>query len=107
MVEQASGKLRASDDGAIGEQNAETSAPEFLRLPSASFPGQAARLLAREAEATKVDLKAEGVALESGGEDWPDAYRHKPTRPSEQASFVADCGTAQGQILVTQIGLVF
>ena len=98
VVEQASGQMRGCDDGAIGEQNDATEVPEKLVLPSASFPGQIGRAMHVEADRRGLKLHAQGISLESGGEDWPDAYRFKPTRPDEQPYFIVVFRTSSGEV---------
>ena len=82
-VVQSCGKKRRIDNGRRGGQNAATTYSEKSRLCSAFQPGLHVRLIHEEADRAGVDLKAEGIQLESGGEDLPDAFRSIPCRPED------------------------
>ena len=82
-VAQSCGKKRRIDNGRRGGQNAATAYTEKSRLCSAFQPGLHVRLVHEEANRAGVDLKAEGIELETGGEDLPDAFRSIPCRPED------------------------
>jgi hypothetical protein len=75
--------MRRIDNGKRGGQNASTTYSEKSRLCNAFQPGLHARLIHEEAAHAQVDLQAEGIALESGGEDLPDAFRAIPCLPED------------------------
>ena len=56
-------------------------------------------MIVREARWLQLDLHAEGHLLESGGEDWPDAFRHKPILPSQANLVITAVATEEGEVL--------
>ena len=78
VITQASGKQRVIDDAAKGGQSDTSRDSNKLVLCTALRPAQHAQALL---SAMTVDGRLSAQAhdsLESGGEDWPDAYRHSP-----------------------------
>ncbi|CAE7730172.1 unnamed protein product [Symbiodinium sp. CCMP2592] len=78
VITQSSGKQRIIDNADTGGQSELSSDPNKLVLCSPLRPAQhAAALLACLDEPSRQRAAAED-ALEGGGEDWPEAYRHCP-----------------------------
>ncbi|CAE7361503.1 unnamed protein product [Symbiodinium sp. CCMP2592] len=78
VITQSSGKQRIIDNADTGGQSELSSDPNKLVLCSPLRPAQhAAALLACLDESSRQRAAAED-ALEGGGEDWPEAYRHYP-----------------------------
>ena len=82
-IVQSCGKKRRIDNGRRGGQNAATAYSEKQRMCSAFQPGLHARLVTEEAATAGLDMLQEGLELESGGEDLPDAFRSIPCRPAD------------------------
>jgi hypothetical protein len=75
--------MRRMDNGKHGGQDASTTYSKKSRLCNAFQPGLHARLTHEEAAHAQVDLQAEGIALESGGGNLPDAFRTIPCLPED------------------------
>ena len=83
VITQSSGKQRIIDNADAGGQSESSRDSNKLVLCSALRPGQHAQaILSRVDPADWVQIR-ESDSLESGGEDWPDAYRHCPMAESE------------------------
>ena len=77
VITQASGKQRVIDDAAAGGQSDLSADANKLRLCSALQPVQHVGTLFRAIHKDGGHFPTdEGIS--SGGEDWPDAYRHTP-----------------------------
>ena len=83
VVQQPSGKLRLIDDADEGGQSATSEDCNKLRLCSALRPAQHAAILYKRAAKRSMLAYIILLGLLSGGEDWPDAYRHTPMRPED------------------------
>ena len=89
VVTQASGKKRPCDDGDGGGHTELTADANYLQLCGPLQP-------ARHTQAVQDELQLVGenltdgpqYAMETGGEDWPDAYRWTPNQPSQRLLFV-------------------
>ncbi|CAE8608115.1 unnamed protein product [Polarella glacialis] len=82
-VKPSTGKSRACDDADEGKQSALSSDANKLELCAAFRPAQHMTLVhdvAREAGHSPSKIEDE---WESGGEDWPDAYRYTPMSPED------------------------
>ena len=77
VITQSSGKQRIIDDAAKGGQSDSSSDSNKLVLCSPLRPAQHAQALLHLSSAELLQCR-EGDSLESGGEDWPNAYRHSP-----------------------------
>jgi len=82
---QASGKHRRIDNGLASGHNEATAYSEALELCNAFQPGFTAKLFYQTmVEAGIPWEEIQGVIIESGGEDMPDAYRWLPVEESDQ-----------------------
>ncbi|CAE7685749.1 unnamed protein product, partial [Symbiodinium microadriaticum] len=83
VITQSSGKQRIIDNADAGGQSESSRDSNKLVLCSALRPDQHAQaILSRVDPADWVQIR-ESDSLESGGEDWPDAYRHCPMAERE------------------------
>ena len=80
---QPNGKKRAIDDADEGEQSLLSSDGNKLLLCSAMRPVQQCRLINAKLMEEGTHPEELDDALESGGEDWPSAYRFTPMRPAQ------------------------
>ena len=83
VVQQPSGKLRLIDDAFEGGQSESSEDSNKLRLCSAWRPAQHAAILYKRASRQGVLPSMLQQGLLTGGEDWPDAYRHTPMWPED------------------------
>ena len=86
-ISQSNGKKRIIDDAAEGGQSETSEDANKVQFCSATQP---AKHVAALTEAAK-ECKLQGMekrALESGGEDWPDAYRGTPMDPAHSEACV-------------------
>ena len=79
-IVQGTGKIRPIDNGKASGASAATSYGEKLVLCTFLFMAISARLIVELATTRGIDLASH--ALEAGGEDLPDAYRHMPAAPA-------------------------
>ena len=83
VITQSSGKKRIIDDAAVGGQSASSRDSNKLVLCTPLRPAQHVQaILFYLTELEKAEIR-HSDAFESGGEDWPDAYRHSPMARSE------------------------
>ncbi|CAE7241467.1 FCPB [Symbiodinium natans] len=78
VITQSSGKQRVIDNADTGGQSELSSDPNKLVLCSPLRPAQHAAVLLRQLSTSEFEEAQRVDALEGGGEDWPDAYRHCP-----------------------------
>ena len=78
VITQSSGKQRIIDDAAKGGQSASSSDSNNLVLCTPMRPAQHIQSLLSSMSGDNLRHCREGDSLESGGEDWPNAYRHSP-----------------------------
>ena len=78
VITQSSGKQRIIDDAAKGGQSASSSDSNKLVLCTPMRPAQHIQSLLSSMSGDNLRHCREGDSLESGGEDWPNAYRHSP-----------------------------
>ena len=83
-VLQSSGKVRPCDDGDGGGHTDLTCDDNKLSLCNALQPAVHIRALHQAAEELEVDITAWDESVETGGEDWPDAYRFTPFWPEHR-----------------------
>ena len=78
IITQSSGKQRIIDNADTGGQSATSSDSNKLVLCSPFRPAQQIALVLQQMDSAHIALAAHTDAWQSGGEDWPDAYRHSP-----------------------------
>ena len=78
QVMQASGKRRPCDDGDQGGHSALTADDNQLELCAATQPAVAVSQIHERASLLGMEPELLPDQLESGGDDWPDAYRYTP-----------------------------
>ena len=83
VITQSSGKQRVIDDAHRGGQSETSRDSNKLILCSPLRPAQHAQALVRNLSPESLQRAKQEDSLESGGEDWPDAYRHSPMSPDE------------------------
>ena len=83
VITQSSGKQRIIDDADAGGQSETSRDSNKLVLCSALRPGQHAQAIVSRIPPEDLGAAKESDSLESGGEDWPDAYRHCPMHEDE------------------------
>ena len=83
VITQSSGKQRVIDDAHRGGQSETSRDSNKLILCSPLRPAQHAQALVRNLSHDSLQRAKQEDSLESGGEDWPDAYRHSPMSPDE------------------------
>ncbi|CAE8637738.1 unnamed protein product, partial [Polarella glacialis] len=82
-VTQSTGKVRPCDDGDGGEHTALAADDNKLELCDATQPATHIRAVQNAASEQNVILTSGVRDLQTGGEDWPDAYRYTPFRPEQ------------------------
>ncbi|CAE7396468.1 unnamed protein product [Symbiodinium sp. CCMP2592] len=83
VITQSSGKQRIIDNADAGGQSETSHDSNKLVLCSALRPGQHAPAIVARVPPEDLEEAKESDSLESGGEDWPDAYRHCPMSEEE------------------------
>ena len=83
VITQSSGKQRIIDNADVGGQSDLSSDSNKLVLCSPLRPAQHIALVHSCCSPTTLAEARAGDAWESGGEDWPDAYRHSPMSRGE------------------------
>ena len=83
VVEQANGKKRIIDNGDTGGQSERSVDFNKLVLCSALRPAQHVAAVASALGPQGWHARIQRDTLESGGEDWPEAYRHSPISEDE------------------------
>ena len=83
VITQSSGKQRIIDNADVGGQSALSSDANKLVLCSPLRPAQHIAITHSCLSPDQLRLAQAGDAWESGGEDWPDAYRHSPMSRAE------------------------
>ena len=83
VITQSSGKKRIIDNADTGGQSASSRESNKLVLCSALRPAQHAQAVIARLPQGELERARESDSLESGGEDWPDAYRHCPMSEEE------------------------
>ena len=83
VIMQPNGKKRIIDDAAVGGQSALSSDYNKLVLCSALRPAQHVSAIASWMSQSDWEHHMSSDHFESGGEDWPDAYRHSPISREE------------------------
>ena len=78
VITQSSGKQRIIDNADTGGQSELSSDANKLVLCSPLRPAQHIALVHSRCSPAALSEAQAGDAWESGGEDWPDAYRHSP-----------------------------
>lgn len=109
VITQSSGKQRIIDDAAKGGQSETSRDANKLVLCSPLRPAQHVQaVLATLSEEQFLRAQAED-SFESGGEDWPDAYRHSPMSLAESLLCVVTFWHQDWQAPAFQIyyGLLF
>ena len=124
-VVQAGGKIRACDDGDQGGHSDATRDHNTLRLCSALRPAEHAKMLhtrirqmgdssdprriRMEGDAARQAVSTQDWTLETGGEDWPSAYRFVPIFPDHiPFCMVTYWSVKQGRVLIQKYnGMLF
>ncbi|CAE8585047.1 unnamed protein product [Polarella glacialis] len=108
-VTQSTGKVRPCDDGDGGEHTALTADDNKLELCDATQPATHIRAVQNAASEQNVVLTSGVHDLQTGGEDWPDAYRYTPFRPEQRLMAVVIFWHAEWQCpaLCIYRGLLF
>ena len=75
------------DDAADGRQSETSRGANQLRFCSALQPAMQLQVLFNECERTGWSIPL-GESYHTGGEDWPDAYRHAPLNPQDAEACV-------------------
>ena len=88
VITQSSGKQRIIDNADVGGQSALSSDANKLVLCSPLRPAQHIAITHHYLDAEGFRQAQAGAAWESGGEDWPDAYRHSPMGRAESLGCV-------------------
>ena len=88
VITQSSGKQRIIDNADVGGQSALSSDANKLVLCSPLRPAQHIAITHHYLDAEGFRQAQAGDAWESGGEDWPDAYRHSPMGRAESLGCV-------------------
>ena len=83
IIVQSSGKKRIIDNGDTGGQSSLSSDWNKLALCSPLRPAQHVSLIAASMPRQQWSDRLEWDSFESGGEDWPNAYRHTPISENE------------------------
>ena len=83
VITQSSGKKRIIDDAAVGGQSATSRDANKLVLCTPLRPAQHIQATLSYMTAPALAAAQLSDAFETGGEDWPDAYRHSPMSRSE------------------------
>ena len=83
MITQSSGKQRIIDNADAGGQTLRSSDANKLVLCSPLRPAQHISQVLRHMSSHELGQACATDTWESGGEDWPDAYRHSPIRVTE------------------------
>lgn len=78
VITQSSGKQRVIDDAFRGGQSGTSRDSNKLVLCSPLRPAQHVQALLQGMTPAELTAARATDSLESGGEDWPDAYRHSP-----------------------------
>ena len=103
VIVQPNGKKRAIDDADEGGQTLLSSDGNKLLLCSALRPVQHSRLICSKLELEGVQLATLQDDLESGGEDWPSAYRYTSLRPAHSLFCVVVYWDCERQCIVYQV----
>ena len=83
VITQSSGKQRVIDNADTGGQSLRSSDANKLVLCSPLRPAQHIAAVMQRMDERQLRSAREGDSWESGGEDWPDAYRHSPMSSEE------------------------
>ena len=87
------------DDAATGGQSDLSSDPNKLVLCSALRPAQHVAAVAAWVSQSDWEVLMTNYNFESGGEDWPDAYRHSPISREESYG----CGLVASRLAGTSV----
>ena len=109
VITQSSGKQRVIDDAHRGGQSETSRDSNKLVLCSALRPAQHVQALLQGISPADMIRLSESDSLESGGEDWPDAYRHSPMSTFEASHCIVTWWHPDWQCPAYQIyhGLLF
>ncbi|CAE7248146.1 unnamed protein product, partial [Symbiodinium sp. CCMP2456] len=88
VITQGSGKHRIIDNAAEGGQSAASSDASKLVLCSPLRPAQHLRATVSLMSEEELERARDEDAWETGGEDWPNAYRHSPMSSTEARACV-------------------
>ena len=83
VITQSSGKKRIIDDAAVGGQSASSRDANKLVLCTPLRPAQHVQAILSYLPEEDYAMAHSSDSFESGGEDWPDAYRHSPMSRQE------------------------
>ena len=83
VITQSSGKQRIIDNADQGGQSELSADANKLVLCTPLRPAQHIRAVVAQMTPDSLRAAAAADSWESGGEDWPDAYRHSPMSPQE------------------------
>ena len=83
VITQSSGKQRVIDNADTGGQSLRSSDANKLVLCSPLRPAQHIAAVMQRMDEGQLRSAREGDSWESGGEDWPDAYRRSPMSSEE------------------------
>ena len=89
VITQSSGKQRVIDNADVGGQTASTRESNKLVLCSPFRPAQQIALTLSMMSATDLSAARVSDTWQSGGEDWPNAYRHSPIRCTPRRPWAA------------------
>ena len=87
VITQATGKQRIIDDAAAGGQSEVSTDENVLGFCNALQPASHLAALVSALAGEGIPWPR-GEQVQSGGEDWPDAYRYTPMRPEESRACV-------------------
>jgi hypothetical protein len=87
VITQSTGKQRIIDDAAGGGQSEVSTDENILGFCNALQPAHHLTTLMAELHMQNMSWP-ENEGIQSGGEDWPDAYRYTPMRPEEAKACV-------------------
>ena len=88
VITQSSGKQRVIDNADTGGQSERSAESNKLVLCSPLRAAQHIGVALRQMTPAQLLLAREGDSWESGGEDWPNAYRHSPMSREESLGCV-------------------
>ena len=88
VITQSSGKQRVIDNADTGGQSERSQDANKLQLCSPFRPAQQIAITLQAMSAAQLHEARAGDAWQTGGEDWPDAYRHSPMSRQESCGCV-------------------
>eukprot|EP00434_Breviolum_minutum_P029334 symbB.v1.2.025947.t1/scaffold2554.1/size89898/9 len=109
VITQSSGKQRVIDNADTGGQSERSAESNKLVLCSPLRAAQHIGVALRQMTPAQLLLAREGDSWESGGEDWPNAYRHSPMSREESLGCVVTWFHSEWQEPAFQVytGLLF